>query len=100
MKITERKRALFAALEDDPDAGADAAALVSALRHDLGNLVGTMTMELHLVGRLVDELRDSALRRDYERCMRHVDELAEIHQNLSEVGVRAKELLAELESSG
>ena len=96
MKVATRRNALLEALQGEPETHERAIAFVAALRHDLGNLVSTFTMEFHILGQIVDQVRTTALQGDHAAILGQVETLADIHKNLTEAGARAELLLTSL----
>jgi hypothetical protein len=93
VNLSDRRRALEHAVQSDADAARRAAELLSALRHDLGNLLGTVMMETHLLGHAVAALGRALERGDGDEARRQLAEATEIRANLAEASGRARALL-------
>lgn len=96
MSVTERRKALEDAVREDPAATRRVTEFVATVRHDLGNLFGTFTMEAHLLGHVVTLMEKAVDARDLAAVARQISELKMTAENLTEAGDRARAFLTGL----
>ncbi len=96
MSLKEHRQSLMDALASDAANRERAASFMAFLRHELGNVVGTFTMETHMLGVLTQGLREATESGDVEGVARMIGELEEMHENLLFASTRAAQFIADL----